>query len=813
VRAVGRAGWAAVRRRRVQSLVVGVVVLLSSGTAVLALSLLVASNGPFDRAFARQDGAHATVGFDAGKATAAALAATASRPGVTAASGPYDTVEARLLAGSMPLAPGTVAGRQDAAGGVDELLLTDGRWLTGPGQIVLAGDTLPGRFGPRVGSKITVDVPGSPTLTVVGIAASVTKTAGAWVWPSQTDVLHAEGAARGRQMLYRFSSAGSAAAVKASLAEATAGLPKGALVGSTTYQEAQLLAAERVKPMVPFVVAFGVLGLAMSVLIVVNVVAGAVVSGFRTIGVQKALGFTPAQVVGVYAGQILAVCVPACLLGVGLGRLLAQPLLADTAEAYDVPGSATVPGWTLLAVAVGVPVIVGLAALGPAVRGGRLVPVQALTVGRAPRIGRGFRIRRMLAATRLPRSVSFGLGTPFARPARAAVTLVAILLGATTVVFAVGLSSSLTRVVAAFDRTAAVPVTVNLMPPGGPGQSGPMPGAPRNVEGSEPGSGPGPEGGPGIGAAGPPITAAQAAAVRADLEGRSGTARVGGLSEVVVDLAGSGRSLSVRAYDGDASWTGYPVLSGRWYSGAGEAVATSRTLRLTGLEVGDEITIATDLGRRSVRIVGEVFGNGGGATVVMSTAGLTGLVTDLTPDRFEVALTGGTDPGAYVDAARTALEGTAGVPVVTAEEQENETVALMIGVIATLTLLLSVVAALGVFNTVVLNTRERVHEIGVLKSIGMTPRQVRLMVVTSMTAVGALAGALALPAGWALHRWVLPVMGDSAGTGLPHDVLTVYRPGELAVLALCGVVLAVAGALVPAGWAARTRPATALRAE
>jgi putative ABC transport system permease protein len=806
VRAVGRAGWAAVRRRRLQSMVVGVVVLLSSGTAVLALGLLVASSGPFDRAFARQDGAHATAGFDAAEVTAAALAATASRAGVTAAAGPFETVNAPLLSGSMPLPPGPVVGRQDPAAGVDELQLTGGRWLTGPGQIVLSSDSAPGGLGPRVGSKITVDVPGRPTLTVVGIAASVTKTAAAWVWPTQSDVLHADGAVTGRQMLYRFASADSAAAVKASLAEATAGLPKDALVGSTTYQEAQLQAAERVKPMVPFVVAFGVLGLAMSVLIVVNVVAGAVVSGFRTIGVQKALGFTPLQVVGVYTGQILTVCVPACLLGVGLGRLLAQPLLADTAEAYDVPGAASVPGWTLVAVAVGVPVIVGLAALGPAVRGGRLVPVQALTVGRAPRIGRGFRIRRMLAATRLPRPVSFGLGTPFARPARAAVTLVAILLGATTVVFAVGLSSSLTRVVAAFDRTAAVPVTVNLLPPPG----GPGPGGPGNVQEN----GPGPRSGPGSGPGGEsPVDAAKAAAVRADLERRAGTAHVVGVSEVDVELAGSGRSLSVRAYDGDAAWTGYPVMAGRWYSGAGEAVATSRTLRLTGLAVGDEITIATDQGRRRVRIVGEVFGNGSGPTVVMSTAGLTGLVKDLPPDRFEVGLTSGTDPHAYVDAARTALEGTVGFPVVTAEEQENETVALMLGVIATLTLLLSVVAALGVFNTVVLNTRERVHEIGVLKSVGMTPRQVRLMVVTSMTALGALAGALALPAGWALHRWVLPVMGDSAGTGLPHAVLTVYRPAELAVLALCGVVLAVAGALVPAGWAARTRAATALRAE
>jgi putative ABC transport system permease protein len=779
--AVVRVGWGAVRRRRLQSLVIGAVVLLSTATAVLALGLLVASNAPFDKAFSRQHGAHAAASFDA-RTSAADIAATAHAAGVTAASGPYESVRAQLTGGTFPLPSGTIVGRSDADSTVDSLYLTEGSWLTGPGQIVLSRDSMPdGGFAPRVGSTVTVDVAGQPSLKVVGIADSVTDTAGAWVWPTQTDVLHATGTVLNRQMLYRFASAGTDTAVKDSLAKATAGLPASALTGSSTYLAVKLRVAGNIKPMVPFVVAFGVLGLAMSVLIVVNVVAGAVVAGFRAIGVQKALGFTPLQVVGVYTGQILTVCVPACLLGVLAGWLLAKPLLSQTAEAYDVPGATTVPAWTLVAVLVGVPVMVGLAALGPAVRGGRLSAVQAITVGRAPRTGRGFRVRRAFAATRLPRAVGFGLGTPFTRPARAAVTVVAVLLGATTVVFAVGLAASLSTVVAAFDRTSAIPVTVNFAMLPKPG--------------------------------GPPPSPADPAAVRAAIEAQAGTAHVVGTTDEDVDLVGSTETLSVRAYDGDASWTGYPVLSGRWYSGPDEAVASSRMLRLTGTRVGDYVSIATKLGQRRIHIVGEVFANGSGGTVVMSTASLTGLVEDPTPQRYEVGLAAGTDPHAYVESLATALDGTSAVPEVTADTQENQTVAIMLGLIATLTLLLSAVAALGVFNTVVLNTRERVYEIGVLKAIGMTPRQVRLMVITSMVAVGVLGGALAVPAGWALHRAILPVMGNAAGTALPHAVLTVYRPVELVALGACGVVLAVLGALVPAGWAARARAATALRAE
>lgn len=61
--------------------------------------------------------------------------------------------------------------------------------------------------------------------------------------------------------------------------------------------------------------------------------------------------------------------------------------------------------------------------------------------------------------------VSFGLGTLVARPGRSAGTLIAVVIGAATVVFAIGLSSCLNRVVDAFGRTASVSVEVRMAPP------------------------------------------------------------------------------------------------------------------------------------------------------------------------------------------------------------------------------------------------------------------------------------------------------------------------------------------------------------
>ena len=56
-------------------------------------------------------------------------------------------------------------------------------------------------------------------------------------------------------------------------------------------------------------------------------------------------------------------------------------------------------------------------------------------------------------------------------------------------------------------------------------------------------------------------------------------------------------------------------------------------------------------------------------------------------------------------------------------------------------------------------------------------------------------------------------MGHAAGFNLPASVINIYHPAELVLFGLGGLVIAVLGALLPAGWAARTRTATALRTE
>jgi hypothetical protein len=64
------------------------------------------------------------------------------------------------------------------------------------------------------------------------------------------------------------------------------------------------------------------------------------------------------------------------------------------------------------------------------------------------------------------------------------------------------------------------------------------------------------------------------------------------------------------------------------------------------------------------------------------------------------------------------------------------------------------------------------------------------MVVSTVAGIGLAVGLIAIAAGVALHRYVLPVMAHAVQTGLPPAVLDVYRASELILLALSGLAIA-----------------------
>ena len=224
--------------------------------------------------------------------------------------------------------------------------------------------------------------------------------------PAELATLTPPGTAADYQMLYRFSSAQTAAEVAAGRAAVSAALPAGSVISAQSWLDIRRQAVEDAALFVPFLVAFAALGLIMSTIVVGSVVAGAVGAAVRRIGVLKALGCTPGQVVRAYAGQAVIPAVFGTLVGVVAGNLLALPVLAEADEVYGSSG-ATIPWWVDVAVVAVVLALVALTAAVTALRAGRLRTVDALAVGRTTGSGRG----RAAAA----------LGRPAARyPARSA---------------------------------------------------------------------------------------------------------------------------------------------------------------------------------------------------------------------------------------------------------------------------------------------------------------------------------------------------------------------------------------------------------
>jgi len=783
--ALGRVVRAGVGRRRVQTVVIGLVVMVAVTSAVLGGTLMVASRAPFDRAFDQQRGAHLTATFDATAAAAARLSASAGATGVTAAAGPFATARIEPVDDhGRPLPPLTVVGRADPGGPVDQATLIEGRWATGPGELVLAVDGR-FRFPPnRLGRRWTLaGLPGSPTLTIVGLARSISRSADAWATPAAVDGWTAPSGPSQYQMLYRLAAADTDAQVDSARAAVAAAIPGAALTGSLSWLATRRDSVGETALLVPFLIAFGVLGVVMAVLIIGNIIAGAVGTATRRIGILKALGFTPAQVVRAYLGQALVPAGVGALLGVVAGNLLVLPLLAQTNRLYGTTDSGVAP-WVDAVVLVGALVVVTLTGWVAAARAGRLRSVDALAVGRTPRPGRGQWASRLTGRLPASRPVTLGLAHPFARPVRSATIVFAIAFGTAAVTFATGLGVSLNRVQEVED---IADVAVRPAPPAGAGNVGPM--SPDELRLADP------------------------AAIARTIAAQAGTGGYTGMATSEATTPGITGELDVISLTGTNAARYYRMVSGTWLTGPGQIVVATPFLTATGKQVGDTVVL-TDKGTDvTVRIVGEVFNvENDGMQVLTDLATLRAAEPELAANIYYVTVREGTDAGAYARTLTTALGGLGAIadPV---DHEIDEVVIIIHTLTALLSLLLVVVAALGVMNVVVLETRERVHDLGVHKALGMTPRQTIAMVVASVVVTGLAGGAIGAPIGLALQRTVITAMGRSVGFNLPASILDVYRPGELLVFGLGGLVIAVVGALLPAGWAAKTRTAVALRTE
>ncbi len=96
--------------------------------------------------------------------------------------------------------------------------------------------------------------------------------------------------------------------------------------------------------------------------------------------------------------------------------------------------------------------------------------------------------------------------------------------------------------------------------------------------------------------------------------------------------------------------------------------------------------------------------------------------------------------------------------------------------IGLLALMVAVAAGLGVLNTVLMTTRDRVHDLGIFKALGMRPGQLLTMVVCWIAGPAVIAAVIAAPAAVALNAATVRAMAGTAHTGIPASFTQVFPP-------------------------------------
>ncbi len=122
------------------------------------------------------------------------------------------------------------------------------------------------------------------------------------------------------------------------------------------------------------------------------------------------------------------------------------------------------------------------------------------------------------------------------------------------------------------------------------------------------------------------------------------------------------------------------------------------------------------------------------------------------------------------------------------------------------------VAAIGIANTMIMAVLERTREIGIMKAVGATPRDIRMLFLAEAGTVGVLGGAIGLALGIAGGKLIEQIIRSLNPRTDARDIFVVDLPLALAALGLALAMSLVAGFL-PARRAMRMSALSALRYE
>lgn len=514
--------------------------------------------------------------------------------------------------------------------------------------------------------------------------------------------------------------------------------------------------------------AFAVMALVLSAVLVSSSLAAMLARQVREIGVMKAIGAQSGQIAALYRVLVVALGVVAVVLAVPPSVFSAQALSGVVAGLLNFNLiQASLPWWvyaTQIAAGVLVPVLVASV---PIRRASRRTIREALD---DHGVGAGLLSPRL---SRLP----YGLRNAFRRPGRLALTLGLLAAGGAMFMTALNVSRGWEFNLAKIEQTRFYDLDVRLHAP----LPTTLADAVRRV--------------PNVGKV-ESWGFAPAAFARA------------GQVDVVRTYPDRGHgSLSVMAPPAGTDLIRYPLRAGRWLrAGDTDAIVLNHAAfaQLPGAAVGGQVRLSID-GRPSVwRLCGvvEEIGSPGIAYVTdQAFARVTGTVGQASMLRV-VAANRNDKPRADMVRAveQTLAQRGAGIdlmiPLAELRTAIGGHVLLLIQSLVVMALVLGLVGLLGLGSTMSISVIERTREIGVMAAIGATPDRIVRMVVSEAVLVAMLSWLLALLLAVPLTAgldWLIGTMGFLAPLPFVVAIPPVLVWGAL----LAGV-----------GWVATLVPAT-----
>jgi putative ABC transport system permease protein len=506
-----------------------------------------------------------------------------------------------------------------------------------------------------------------------------------------------------------------------------------------------------------FLAGFGVFVMLAAAIVVLGSMASRVVARRRDIGLLKAVGVTPRQVTAAVLVAHALVAAVGVVLGWLLGGLVSGVLQLRTGEILGETGT-SFPFARLVVALVVVEAIVLAAIVVPAWRTGRLATTAALAPA-TPRRTHRSRLARLGEHVGLGPVGTSGLRDAFARPARSLFTVLALTVAIVAVIVSLGVNRTIAD---AFDDSAKTGDPYDVI-----------------VQG--------------------PDREPDAAQIERALDGSDGVASWFTITQRKGTIGDA--SYLTRGLGGDVERAGYVVEAGRLPRADGEALAGYGLLQELDVEVGDEVTLRIGGEPATFRIVGWYRDTEDTGQVLMFPfAALQRLEPDAGPDAYFAHVADGTTSETVAAALQRELTGAAQVTV--NDSANSSEIDAFRTTFWLFTLLVLVVAFANLGSTLLLAVRERSRDLGVLRSVGFTPRQVLAVTAVGAAVLAGIAGVVGVPLGLLAFDALIGVIGASAGIGPEIGV----APAPL-VLVLVVPAVVVAAALLGTG--ATRRAATA----